>query len=49
VARGYVTVEDAERHYGVVLRGDPPAVDGPATAARRQRGSSQGEVPHQSA
>jgi N-methylhydantoinase B len=36
VARGYLTVEDAERDYGVVLAGQPPAVDGPATERRRQ-------------
>jgi N-methylhydantoinase B len=35
VVRGYVTVEDAERDYGVVLRGTPPTVDATATAALR--------------
>ncbi len=35
VVRGYLTVEDGERDYGVVLAGAPPAVDGPATARRR--------------
>ena len=36
VARGYFTVEDAERDYGVVLRGAPPAVDVGATARLRE-------------
>jgi N-methylhydantoinase B len=36
VARGYFTVEDAERDYGVVLRGAPPAVDAGATARLRE-------------
>jgi N-methylhydantoinase B len=35
VARGYFTVEDAERDYGVVLRGTPLAVDAGATARAR--------------
>jgi N-methylhydantoinase B len=35
VARGYLTVEDAERDYGVVLRGAPLAVDRDATARLR--------------
>jgi N-methylhydantoinase B len=35
-ARGYLTVEDARRDYGVALTGDPPAIDGEAT--RRLRG-----------
>jgi N-methylhydantoinase B len=35
VARGYCTVEDAERDYGVVLRGAPLAVDRDATARLR--------------
>ena len=35
VARGYFTAEDAERDYGVVLRGAPLAVDAAATARAR--------------
>ncbi|MFQ5961057.1 MAG: hydantoinase B/oxoprolinase family protein [Candidatus Methylomirabilales bacterium] len=35
VRRGYYAVEDAEREYGVVLRGDPPEIDRPATARLR--------------
>jgi N-methylhydantoinase B len=39
VARGYLTVEDAARDYGVVLAGEPPAVDRDATGRlRRERG-----------
>ena len=38
VARGYFTAEDAERDYGVVLGGEPAAVDEDATARlRRER------------
>jgi N-methylhydantoinase B len=38
VARGYFTVEDAARDYGVALAGDPPVVDREATARlRRER------------
>ncbi len=37
VARGYYTAEDAERDYGVVLRGDPPALDRAATEDLRRR------------
>jgi len=38
VARGYFTVEDAARDYGVVVAGDPPVVDHDATARlRRER------------
>jgi N-methylhydantoinase B len=54
VARGYYTREDAARDYAVALHGDPPLVDGPATAElRRQRhagareekrGGDQGDV-----
>jgi N-methylhydantoinase B len=36
VLRGYYTVEDAEREYGVIMAGDPPAVDERATGARRR-------------
>jgi N-methylhydantoinase B len=36
VARGYFTAEDAERDYGVVLRGTPLAVDANATARARR-------------
>ncbi|HXD98517.1 MAG TPA: hydantoinase B/oxoprolinase family protein, partial [Candidatus Acidoferrum sp.] len=35
VVRGYLTAEDAERDYGVVLRGAPVGVDVEATARRR--------------
>jgi N-methylhydantoinase B len=35
VVRGYFTVEDAERDYGVVLRGTPLGVDAGATARVR--------------
>jgi N-methylhydantoinase B len=35
VARGYFTAEDAERDYGVVLRGTPLSVDAGATARVR--------------
>src|SRR5262244_2282438 len=35
VARGYFTVEDAERDYGVVLTGEPPVVEREATSRRR--------------
>jgi N-methylhydantoinase B len=35
VGRGYYTVDEAERLFGVVLTGDPPALDSSATAARR--------------
>jgi len=37
VARGYFTVEDAERDYGVALTGQPPAVDPPATSRLRRK------------
>jgi N-methylhydantoinase B len=38
VARGYITVEDAARDYGVVVAGEPPAVDAAATERlRRER------------
>lgn len=37
VARGYLTAAAAEQDYGVVLTGDPPAVDRAATQARRRR------------
>jgi N-methylhydantoinase B len=37
VARGYYTAEDAERDYGVVLRGDPPQLEGTATEELRRR------------
>jgi N-methylhydantoinase B len=36
VIRGYVTVEDAARDYGVVLTGEPPALDHAATARVRR-------------
>ena len=36
VARGYFTVEDAARDYGVVLAGEPPVVDAEATERLRQ-------------
>ena len=40
VARGYFTAEDAERDYGVVLRGAPLEVDVEATATpAAQRGA----------
>jgi N-methylhydantoinase B len=35
VARGYYTADDALRHYGVVLRGDPPTIDDDATVRLR--------------
>ena len=39
VARGYLSVADARRDYGVVLTaGDPPALDCPATDESRRRG-----------
>jgi N-methylhydantoinase B len=31
VVRGYITLEDAERDYGAVVRGDPPTLDAAAT------------------
>ena len=31
VLRGYYSIEDAARQYAVVLRGDPPTIDRPAT------------------
>ena len=38
VVRGYLTAEDAERDYAVVLTGEPPQVDQAATArVRRER------------
>jgi N-methylhydantoinase B len=37
VARGYLSAEDAERDYGVVLQGDPPAMDRRATEELRAR------------
>jgi N-methylhydantoinase B len=37
VARGYITADDAARDYGVVLAGDPPSVDRPATERLRRR------------
>src|SRR5437867_9280064 len=37
VARGYFTAEDAARDYGVVVSGDPPAVDPPATSRLRRK------------
>jgi N-methylhydantoinase B len=37
VVRGYFTGEDAEREYGVALRGEPPVVDVEATARLRIR------------
>jgi N-methylhydantoinase B len=38
VARGYLTVEDAERDYGVVRAGEPPTVETEATTRlRRER------------
>jgi N-methylhydantoinase B len=43
VARGYFTVEDAARDYGVVLTGEPPTVDRAATARLRpERGPAHG-------
>jgi N-methylhydantoinase B len=46
VVRGYVTAEDAERDYGVVLAGDPLTLDRAATerlrAARRHPGREPG-------
>jgi N-methylhydantoinase B len=36
VVRGYITAEDAARDYGVVVSGDPPAVDRGATESRRR-------------
>jgi N-methylhydantoinase B len=36
VVRGYYPSEDAEAHYGVVLRGDPLEVDRAATDERRR-------------
>jgi N-methylhydantoinase B len=39
VARGYLTVEDVAREYGVALAGEPLTVDGAATA-RLRRGRS---------
>lgn len=44
VRRGYYTAEEAERDYGVVLRGDPPELDRSATErlrARRHRGGQE--------
>jgi N-methylhydantoinase B/oxoprolinase/acetone carboxylase alpha subunit len=39
VARGYLTAEDSERDYGVVLTaGDPPVVDRRGTDEFRRRG-----------
>ncbi len=39
VARGYFTVADAERDYGVVVTADdPPALDRRATDELRRRG-----------
>jgi N-methylhydantoinase B len=35
VRRGYYTADEAARLFGVVLAGEPPDVDAPATAARR--------------
>jgi N-methylhydantoinase B len=37
VQRGYYGVEDAERDYGVALRGEPFAVDRDATVRLRPR------------
>jgi N-methylhydantoinase B len=37
VVRGYITAEDATRDYGVVVTGDPPAIDRAATLSRRRR------------
>jgi N-methylhydantoinase B len=37
VTRGYYTAADAERDYGVVLAGDPPTLDRPATDELRRR------------
>jgi N-methylhydantoinase B len=37
VQRGYYGVEDAERDYGVALRGEPLAVDRGATVRLRPR------------
>ena len=41
VARGYYTVAEVERLFGVVLAGEPPEVDDAATAARRQRAAAE--------
>jgi N-methylhydantoinase B len=38
VVRGYYTAADAEHDYGVVVTGDPPALDRDATEERRRRG-----------
>ncbi|MGD9536611.1 MAG: hydantoinase B/oxoprolinase family protein [Alphaproteobacteria bacterium] len=38
VARGYYTVRQAAELFGVVLRGEPPALDAAATAALRRNG-----------
>jgi N-methylhydantoinase B len=40
VMRGYISVEDAARDYGVAVAGEPPAVDAPGTARLRSRVTS---------
>ena len=41
VVRGYITLEDAERDYGAVVRGDPPTLDAAATdRLRASRGNA---------
>jgi N-methylhydantoinase B len=46
VARGYFTVEDAARDYGVVLGSDPPVVNPEATGRLRgQNRSARGCAP----
>ena len=40
VMRGYYTVDEAARLFGVVMTGDPPQVDEAATAARRSAASA---------
>jgi N-methylhydantoinase B len=40
VARGYFTVGDAERDYGVAITGEPPMVDARATVELRRRGGT---------
>ena len=37
VIDGYVTIEEAERKYGVVITGDSPTIDVKATEKRRAR------------
>jgi N-methylhydantoinase B len=41
VLRGYYSVDEAERLFGVIVTGDPPEIDEAATAARRRKQAAE--------